>query len=149
MIWRPMRAADLAAVEPLSEIIHPSFPEGPEIFAERLALSPATCFVLANPEIHGYLIAHPWSGPPPPLNTLLGTLPKAPEHLYIHDLALLPSTRGQGHGATIVARLTGPIALVSIGNARPFWQAQGFHPAPLPAEKLASYGPTGVYMRRQ
>lgn len=147
MQWRPMRASDLAAVEVLGNAVHTAYYERPEVFAERLALAPETCFVLAGREIQGYLIAHPWSGPPPALDTLLGALP-APDHLYLHDLALAQAVRGQGHPQAILARLPGPIALIAVGGTAPFWQSQGFAPVPISAAKLASYGAGAVYMRR-
>jgi broad specificity phosphatase PhoE len=147
--WRPMRPEDLEAVESLGNQIHTAHPERPEIFAERLAVSPQTCFVLESVTLDGYLIAHPWSGPPPPLDTLIQALPNTPDHLYLHDLALAPHARRQGHAQTILAQLPKtPAALIAVGNSAPFWQSQGFRPAPIAPEKRASYGPTAAYMRR-
>ena len=57
MIWRPMLPADLSMTETIAEQVHPDYPEDPAVFAERLALFPAGCFMLGAV---GYLIAHPW-----------------------------------------------------------------------------------------
>jgi len=146
--WRRMLPADLPAVDALGTAIHTAHPERAAIAAERLALAPETCFVLATPEIQGYLVAHPWAGDPPKLDTLLGTLPAQPDHLYLHDLALAPAARGQRHPAGILPLLPNPIALISVNGTAPFWQAHGFRPAPIAPAKLASYGPGAVYMRR-
>ena len=43
--WRPMRAANLAAVERIAEIVHPAYPESEEVPAERLTLFPAGCLI--------------------------------------------------------------------------------------------------------
>ncbi len=53
MEWRNMRAADLARVERIAAEVHPGFPEGPEVLAERLALCPGGCLVLDAPGERG------------------------------------------------------------------------------------------------
>jgi hypothetical protein len=147
-----MRVDDLPAVERLAEAIHVDFPEGPEVFAERLALCPAGCWV--RDDLAGYLVSHPWTlGAPPPLDTLLGALPAAPDTWYIHDLALAPSARGTGAAGAIVARLAAACALptmslIAVGASPPFWRRQGFGPVALPAGKLDSYGAGAMYMMR-
>jgi len=153
-----MRPADLAAVEPLGNSIHLDHPEDAEIFAERLALSPAGCHVLHGPTgLAGYVISHPWhADDPPALNTLLATLPACPATWYIHDLALHPSARGSGAAAAIVAHLAAHaraidiirMDLIAVGASPTFWSRQGFAPAALPAAKLASYGAAARFMIR-
>jgi GNAT superfamily N-acetyltransferase len=49
MEWRNMRPADLAMVVRIAEVVHPGFPERPEVLAERLALCPGGCLVLEAP----------------------------------------------------------------------------------------------------
>ena len=154
--WRPMRTADLAAVEPLGNAIHLDHPEDPEVFAERLHLCPEGCHALDGPAgLAGYVISHPWHADnPPPLNTLLSALPAQPGTWYIHDLALHTAARGAGAGARIVGRLASQAAshglpslsLIAVGASPPFWHRLGFRP--LPGAKLASYGPGAAHMVR-
>ncbi|ABD07916.1 GCN5-related N-acetyltransferase [Rhodopseudomonas palustris HaA2] len=157
--WRPMTAADLAAVNAIAAQVHVAFPEDPAIFAERLALYPAGCFVLdREPDgIGGYVVSHPWRiAEPPALDTLLGRLPAPASTYYIHDLALLPQGRGLGAGAAIVARLLrhavaaglSNISLVAVSGSVAFWRSQGFDVMETQAlaPKLASYGADARYM---
>jgi GNAT superfamily N-acetyltransferase len=151
-----MAPTDLPAVERLGNAIHVDHPERPEIFAERLALCPEGCFVL--PGLAGYVISHPWRlGTPPKLDTLLGALPPAPDTWYIHDLALHESARGTGAAAAIVAIIADlakssglpTLSLIAVGRSPAFWARQGYAPAPLGPEKLASYGPEAAHMIRR
>ena len=97
--WRPMRAEDLAAVTAISDAVHGRFTEPMAIYAERLALYPAGCRVLAGDAVAGYLISHPWyRDSPPKLGAMLGTIPADADAYYLHDLALLPAARGSGGG---------------------------------------------------
>ncbi len=159
--WRGMSAADLAAVERIGALVHPDHPESPAVFAERVRLCPAGCLVLAGSAGPlGYAIAHPWRfAQPPPLDTLLGALPSQPDTLYIHDIALMPATRGSGAGAAAVFRLAGlagtlglpSLSLVAVAGSHGFWQRQGFaaHDEPAMQPKLASYGPAARFMLRR
>ena len=161
--WRPMRPGDLAGVVALADAIHPDLPEDLAVFADRLALFPEGCHVLA-PEtltgdtLLGYVVAHPWAGnDPPKLNTVLGALPAVPDALLIHDVALAPGARGQGAAAAIVARLLAlaeayPRAmLVSVYGTAPFWSRFGFRDATalLPPAALAAYGEDARLMVRE
>ena len=156
--WRPMAPSDLEAVERLGNAIHQDHPEDAEIFAERLRLCPQGCHALDVPTgLAGYIISHPWhAGSPPPLNTLLTTLPTPPGTWYIHDLALHPSARGTGAAQAIVARIaalataTGlpRMDLVAVGKSPGFWARHGFHPQPWPPGKTTSYGSTAQFMVR-
>jgi ribosomal protein S18 acetylase RimI-like enzyme len=156
MRWRAMIADDLDGVVAVARIAFPDHPEGRACFAERLALAPESCFVLAGEGgVAGYLIAYPWpQGAVPPLDTLLGALSESRDSWYLHDLALLPEARGGGKAraglALLFARLDAPIALVSVNDSAAFWQAQGFEPRESPAlrAKLSSYGPDARYMVR-
>ena len=155
-----MTPSDLAAVSGIAARVHPDYPEDDAVFAERLALYPAGCFVLANGgETLGYLISHPWHfGQPPALNALLGTLPAPATTYYIHDLALLPAARGSGAAAAIVTTLIRHaaeqqhqnISLVAVNNSVQFWQRQGFgvlDDATL-TTKLMSYDAQARYLLR-
>jgi ribosomal protein S18 acetylase RimI-like enzyme len=158
MRWRQMTAGDLDGVVAVARVAFPDHPEDRPCFAERLALSPSLCFVLAEgDDVAGYLIAYPWPlGRIPPLNSLLGALPEARDALYLHDLALRPDARGGGHVRAILDTLFAragdrPIALVSVNESAAFWRAQGFaeQRAPDVAAKLASYGADARYMVRR
>jgi ribosomal protein S18 acetylase RimI-like enzyme len=156
-----MTEADLDAVCAVARTAFPNHPEDREVFADRLALNPGGCFVLAAGEgpARGYLIAYPWRlDEAPALNTVVGRLPEAPDVLYLHDLALAPDARGGGHAARIVERLAQQaaqarwpaIALVAVNRAAPFWAGLSFEPRDTPemTAKLASYGEGARYMVR-
>jgi ribosomal protein S18 acetylase RimI-like enzyme len=154
--WRPLAEADLPALARIAARVHPDFPEDDAVFAERLALAPDWCFALSNGKsLYGYVLGHPWHGPPPKLNTLLGALPDRATLGYIHDLALLPEARGGGHGRLVLNRLIsqaksrglGAMALVAVSGSAPFWQRQGFQVA-TPPGPLTGYGPDARYMLR-
>ncbi|WP_324750746.1 GNAT family N-acetyltransferase [Sphingomonas sp. LY54] len=159
--WRPMRESDLDGVAAVAAIAFPGHFEERACFAERLALFPDGCFVLAAPDgIIGYLIAYPWApGAIPPLNSLLGSLPATAEAVYLHDLALHPDARGQGAARPMIERLaanlrslgTRQIALVAVNGSVPFWQTMGFAPVhddPSLTGKLQSYGGDATYLTR-
>jgi ribosomal protein S18 acetylase RimI-like enzyme len=154
--WRPLTEDDLPALSRIAAKVHPDFPEDDLIFAERLALAPNWCFALSDGKsLYGYVLGHPWAGPPPKLNTLLGALPAPATLGYVHDLALLPEARSGGHGAAIVNRLISQaksgslkaMALVAVSGSAPFWQRQGFRIASPPGA-LSGYGPDARYMLR-
>lgn len=158
--WRPMRPEDLPAVLEIAARVHPGFPEREEVFAERLRLSPEGCLLLVPGRLAlGYAISHPWRAfQPPPLDSLLGALPASPATWYVHDVALLPGTRGSGMGAEAVCRLAetakkkglASLSLVAVGGSAPFWQRQGFGAVEREdlAAKLASYGSDARFMVR-
>lgn len=158
--WRPMTPADLPAVKALADVIHPSYPEDDVVFADRLALHPAGCFVLQDDrDLAGYVVSHPWhDGRPPALNTCLERPASAATTYYIHDLALHPQARGSGAAAAVVTTLAAHAAqlglanmtLVAVNNSVHFWQRQGFTPVvdALLEQKLASYGNHATFMSR-
>lgn len=159
--WRAMTDRDLDGVVAVARVAFPDHFEDRACFAERLALYPVGCRVLADGEhrVLGYGIAYPWlGGSMPPLGALIGVLPDAAELLYLHDLALSPAARGTGAASGFVAwlvdhaRSTGwaRIALVAVNDAAPFWARQGFAAVDGPAlrAKLASYGDDARYMVR-
>ena len=156
-----MTDRDLDAVAALALVAFPDHYEGRACFANRLALHPRGCFVLAegNAPLRGYLVAYPWrAGEAPALNTPVETLPADADLIYLHDLALHPEVRGQGWSRPVVDRLADEagaagwpaLALVAVNDAGPFWARHGFAVADSPAlaRKLASYGPEARYMVR-
>ncbi|MCW4461693.1 GNAT family N-acetyltransferase [Sphingomonas sp. BT-65] len=157
--WRPMAAADLPAISAISDAVHGRYSEAVEVYAERLALYPAGCFVLeGDGAAAGYLITHPWRrDTPPKLGAMLERLPADADTCYLHDIALLPATRGTGAGRAAVdlvigqARASGfgEITLMAVGGADSFWAAQGFAIVDAAPDILASYGPEARLMRRR
>ena len=155
-----MTERDLVSVVRVAEQLHPSHPEGGEVFAERLLLYSAGCFVFANAsELSGYAISHPWRfKEPPALDTRLGALPDAPTTYYVHDVALLPKARRGGSASRIVERFISEaragghtnISLVAVNNSAPFWERHGFRDVSDEAlrAKLASYGADARFMAR-
>ena len=159
--WRAMEEEDLDRVMAIAEVVHPDYPEDRAVFAERLALYPDGCAMAeADGVCIGYIVIHPGRlGAPPPLDSPLGTLPEAPDCLYLHDVALLPAARGLGLGVAALERMDALaarqgfrwLALTSTPGARAFWDAQGFLPhdgGPGLAAKLASYGGGMTYMTK-
>lgn len=158
--WRLMTEADLDAVLAIAAVVHPDYPEERSVFAERLALFPAGCLIAERDgRPVGYAVLHPGRvGWPPPLDTPLGSLPADADCLYLHDVALLPETRGLGlglsalHEAHAIAARAGfaTLALTSTPPARGFWDRAGFTPYRGGGEalqaKLASYGGGMTYM---
>jgi ribosomal protein S18 acetylase RimI-like enzyme len=135
--WRPMRAADLAAVAALEPLCHaPLPPEGEALFAERLALFPAGCLAAEDAAgLAAYLVSHPWGrAAPPALGVRLGALPAGADALHLHDIAIAPRARGMGLvGAALsvlvkAARAAGlpAITLVAVHGTAPLWARHGF-----------------------
>ena len=161
--WRQMRHADLRAVERIAAEVHPDYPEDPAIFVERLRLYPPGCRVCTSADgetVQAYLLSHPWYLlQPPPLGSLLGTLPATPTTYHLHDLALLPQTRGSGAGRAIVqalaehARANGlaTLSLVAVNASMGFWERNGFtvYVEPRLVEKLRSYDDAACLMIRR
>jgi len=150
MAWRPMTAADLPEVARIADLVHVDLPERPSVLAERLRLFPDGCLMADG----GYAIAHPSRlGCPPPLDTLLGTLPEDADALHLHDVALLPALRGRGLGGAAVARLmqvaTGcgltRATLIAVHGTPPYWARFGFREA---VAAVSSYGADAIYMVR-
>ncbi|HLN26063.1 MAG TPA: GNAT family N-acetyltransferase [Patescibacteria group bacterium] len=152
--WRALAPGDLAAVARIAAQVHPNYPERPEIFAERLALFPAGCFLLvdAQGQACGYALSHPGTlGAPPPLDSLLGALPAAADCLYLHDIALLPAARGAGAPAALLTLLRPlarslalpRLALVAVNGSADYWRGHGF--AEVDAG-VGSYGEGCVYL---
>lgn len=151
-----MTTGDLPQVEAIAEIVHPAYPEAPEVFADRLRLFAAGCLMAVdqNGTSIGYCLSHPGIiGHPPALNTVLGALPATADCLYLHDVALLPAARGHGLGKSLARQLDGiarahglaHIALTAVNGSDGFWQSLRFAPHPCP--HLDSYGDASYRLR--
>lgn len=160
MHWRALTTLDLPVVEAIAAKVHPGFPEGPGVFAERQKLYPdGTRLLEMDGSPAGYLLSHPWrAGTVPALNALLGAIPADADTFYVHDLALLNPARGTGAAAMIVgeilrhARGIGlpSVSLVAVNGSLPFWHKHGFRPVDVPelADKLASYETKAQYLSK-
>lgn len=158
--WRAARASDVRAITEIAARIHPDLPERPEVFMEKMQLYPPGCRVLvAGDAVAGYGLAHPWmQHRVPPLDGFLERLPEHPDCLYVHDVAVLPESRGGVArdyvlGIAELAHASGiaALALVSVYATRQLWERLGFRPVTPDAElrgKLASYGEGATYMLR-
>ncbi|MEG3182296.1 GNAT family N-acetyltransferase [Sphingomonas sp. LT1P40] len=151
-----MSKGDLAAVTAISAAVHGRYAEPLAVYAERLVLYPAGCFVWDDVgEVHGLLVSHPWHrDTPPALGALLGAIPANADTFYLHDIALLPETRGQGAGSAATALVTelavgaglAEITLVAVNCADRFWTTQGFEHDTDAAS--VGYGPGTFLMHR-
>jgi len=158
-MWRAMTEDDLAAVREIAEIVHPDYPEDAAVFAERLALYPEGChlFVDAEGRAAGYALTHPWlHGTPPKLNTLLAAIPADADTYYLHDIALLPWTRGRGAATDLLSFLAhrameiglSRMSLVAVNASRPVWERRGFAVDVETGPDLSSYGAEAWFMAR-
>ena len=133
-----MTPSDIPFVYNIACHLHPDFYEELSIFYERLALCPEGCFVLeevtiGSCAIGGYAISHPFTRESPPLNTLLHQLTES-TCWYIHDVALLPSFRGNCSTSAIVSRMEEiarsqglhEMTLTSVSGSHTFWNRLGF-----------------------
>ena len=159
--WRAMTLADLPAVQALADVIHPDFPEDAAVFADRLDLHAAGCFILVGSSgAVGYVLSHPWlDSQPPRLNAILGQPVVPASTYYIHDLALLPAARKSGAAAAIVGMLATHasalrlhnMTLVAVNNSVHFWRRHGFDIVVDPDldRQLRSYDAQACFMRRE
>lgn len=156
-----MQRQDLPAVLQIAAEVHPDYPEGEAVFAERLALFGGGCLCLVTRDgvLAGYVLSHPWhADAPPALDTLLQRLPEPAPIYYLHDMALLPVARGLGAAgrampllaAQAVAAGCREMALVAVNGSAGFWARQGFEVREVPAlaAKLASYDAAARFMVR-
>lgn len=132
-------------------------PEELEVLQGKKEASPDTCFVcLSNcGAVLGYLLAHPWSGIEPP--KLFEPLPSVEtnEHLYLHDMAISPQSKGQGVGRAIVLKLfeiaqkkgIKKISLVAVQGSDSFWSRFGFEKVH-GVKVCSSYGKNAVLMEK-
>lgn len=156
--WRKMTLGDIEGVIAVADAVHPGLPERAEVMAERVALYPNGCRVLAGPDgkVLGYAISHPIvPGHPPALDSFLREIGPNAVHYYLHDVALLPQARGGGQAQAVITALLEEaeafeaVALVSVYGTAPFWSRFGFVPVEADmAAKLAPYGEGAVYMIR-
>jgi ribosomal protein S18 acetylase RimI-like enzyme len=156
--WVPIRSSDLLHVNAIADRVHKSLPERPEVFAEKISLSPQTSRKLIHQgEMVGYGIAHPWMlDSIPPLDGFLTKLPEKPNCMYIHDVVVLPEARGHGAAGSYISLIKdisanmgiSTVALVSVYGTNVLWSRYGFaiRADERISKKLASYGKSATYM---
>lgn len=159
LYWITAPESSAATIVAIARQVHVDFPEREEVFANRLLLYPSGCLLLTergNQKVWGYLLAHPWqSGIGIALNSVIDKLPASPDCFYLHDIALLPKTRGYGMGEAglaaveSIARTEGlsQVVLVALADALQFWRGKDFWPIGKPADP--SYGPDAQYLAKQ
>ncbi len=158
--WRAATKADVTEIDRIARIIHPDLPERIETIAEKVALSPSTCFVACDGRnVRGYAIAYAWrDNDIPKLDTLFERLPSDSTVLFVHDVALLPSARGLGLVEELLKLLSAAarkldlseMTLAAVYGSETAWFRHGFRrvePSPRLAEQMAGYG-SAVFMRR-
>jgi ribosomal protein S18 acetylase RimI-like enzyme len=157
--WRPAGPSDLSGMIEIAARIHPGLQERPEVFAEKMRLFPEGCRTLvAGEEIVGYGLSHAWTlHQIPPLDDFLRELPRQPDCLYVHDVAVQPQFRGRRIADSYIRTITtlaqsaqiSFLALVSVHGTDALWSRLGFRAVAPHAElrmKLRSYGETAKYM---
>lgn len=130
-----MRAGDMPAVYAVQCAAYPpSHHELAAVLLSHWQAAPDCCFVAEGADGPcGYVFGHPWAGRPPRLHEPLPVC-AAPDHLFVHDLAVHPAVMGRGVAAALLASLEGAramrglaaVRLVAVGAAAPFWRRQGF-----------------------
>lgn len=163
---RPLRRADIAAAEKLQALCYPpALRDSAAALRSRLDIAGQCCFAalfaaLIDDTLIGYILAHPWPRLcPPPVDTVLGTPPSAPDVHYIHDLSIDPAMRGTGLGRALVtvsqdlARQAGLARseLIAVAGAAPFWHTLGYEAVPTDerlAAKVRAYGEEARYLAR-
>lgn len=160
MAWRQMTESDLDGVIAAANEVHRDLPENDSVFRERLKLFPEGCLVLARgDQVCGYAFSHPIrNGQPPALSTELGEIPHDADQYYIHDLVVLPGSRGRGAAAQCIEKILTianrypTCCLVSVYGTGPFWNRFGFVPEPVNGEleqKLLTFGADAAYLVRR
>lgn len=147
-VIRPIASADWPAVDRIQRAaFDAAVVEELTVFQSFAALSPSTCLLAElGREPVGYLLAHPWMPDDmPPLATALTVLPESATSLFIHDLALAPTGRGQGTARALTETVlrTGQAlglttaSLLSVQDSQPFWERMGFQARPDLAARVA------------
>ncbi len=156
--WRAATPKEWSAISAIAGEVHSLLPERPEVFEEKFRLFERGCLVLMQRErVVGYGIFHPWKlDDAPRLDALLNELPREPQCIFIHDVALLAQARGLAAAGQFVRiastialeRELRALALVSVYGTHPLWAKYGFviREAPALAPTLIRYGADARYM---
>jgi GNAT superfamily N-acetyltransferase len=145
---RVLGTHDLPAVHALQAQCYPEgYQEPIAAFAAKLAASPLTAWGVDHPHQPGNLLAYLFCLPVqglhwPSLHSTHCVAPGQADGLYLHDLSLHPTARGQGLGKALLhqaqqwalSRRLFALRLIAVQGSAPYWQKQGF--ARLPDEAL-------------
>lgn len=156
---RPLSLNDLAEVMRIQALCYHSIePESQNAFINKLKQAPDCAFAVEGPkpdQLRAYLFALPIElNHPPSLDDDHYIVPKQPNALYLHDLAIDPAARGQHLSQPLLKaffacankRALPYASLIAIQQSSAFWQRYGFQiddplcQDPRLANKLASYG---------
>lgn len=164
LIFRTMTAADLPQVLNIQHTCYaPAFHEPLEAFASKREAAPDTCWVAATPrgELQAYLVSLPIDPSHyPALHATHWSAPRQASELYLHDMAILPTLRGQGAGHTLLGLALGharqhkmsQLSLIAVQASETYWCTHGFASAlpgnPDMAHKLHSFGSDARLMVR-
>ena len=157
-----MTAADIPAVDELSNRVHIKYPERQGVLQEKFALFPKGCFTLtdASATIVGYCFSHPWiEGALPSLDTFLETLAENPSSYFIHDLTVDPSMQRRNLAGALMPNIVSiakgiavpRIALVAVNGSEPFWARMGFRRTDDPSLQASTrkkYDESAVHMQQ-
>ncbi len=135
----------------------PHLYESRATFAEKLALSPRTCWVslYGDAQVAAYLFAFPWlQFQSVALDTLLVRLPDAPDCLYMHDMAIDQDYRGCGIGQALthtalqcaVQHGFHRVMLTAVQRSMGYWARFGFKPTEGTDAALKTYGTEACLM---
>lgn len=157
---RRMLPSDLPSILKIQSACYTEVePESYESLLSKLRASPTTCLVaISSGSTVGYLLALPWSRlSPPTLNSDRCVLPRSPDCLYLHDLAVSPSARGRRIGDALFDRFLSTLrhfefncaTLIAVQRSAGYWNRYGFQEVALDANLraiLRAYGTGAVYM---
>lgn len=157
---KPMQSHHLPGVMAVQIVAyHEIEPESLAVMERKWELSPQSCFVaLADNEVKGYVLAHPWRAESiPVLYSVLDVLPADADSLYLHDLALLPEWRGRHVAVELFKNMRNAAIdrgyrgshLVSIQSSMRFWEKMGYRKAENIACQLETYPPGTCPMRQE
>lgn len=159
-----MTLSDLPAVLDIQRACYgEGFLEGADVIAQRLR-SPANLSCVAagaGATVFAYLAAY--RSRPGKLTPLHGDFEAVaqPDTLYLHDMAVVPSAKGQGLAQLLVEHLwalgrsegLACTALVSVQGSQAFWARLGYQASvladPVQQLHLDSYGTGASYMVRR
>lgn len=153
---RPIADADWPAILALQAAAYHAFdPESEAVMRSKQQLGPHSCLVAeAAGEVVGYCLAHPWRADEPAGLDTLYPAPAGHGSLYIHDVVVSETCRGQGIAEAFLhwleqkmPRLPAQLSLVAVQGADSFWRRHRFR-AVACRKELDAYGPGAVYMQR-
>ncbi|MBM9888072.1 MULTISPECIES: GNAT family N-acetyltransferase [Deefgea] len=154
---RTQTANDIQAILEIQAACYPAdFIESAATLQRKQALAPKCSWLIEiEGQTLGYLFCHPWHGnTPPALGQKLAELPAHADRFYIHDLAILPTARGQQLADRLIQHALewakqsqfSQAMLVAVLGADSFWRKHQF--TTQAAVEFSGYGDKAVCMSR-